>query len=858
MTMFSMKGPEPNDITARSAEPKPYFRPYNQSVTIRRGYVWFLGLIAAMLCRIAAAQTPVPPATPDSTPVGEVKVETRQFGVGSHVRHGELFGVQLVLTDSADKPRKVVVSMGLPDDDGDVVLASRSVTLNPRLPMEIWLYGRMPSPSRTPPAFQVSIREAGDSEDFLAQAIGGRQIAAARVRPITQIDPDEAMFGVVGRRDLGLDAYELRDPGGGLKAIAHEVTRIVRGLDQSMLPDDWRGLSMFDTIVWTEGDPLRLEGNRPQAIREWVNRGGHLVIVLPAVGNSWWDDANPLRDVMPEVEVDRIEDADIRPYRNMLTTPDTDAKLLPTKTTILHTLNPRADAATSDAISVLAGPDGTVVARRLVGTGMVTVVGLNLAEEQLSRAQLVRVEAFWHRVLGGRFADPPEDKNKPTTNYLGGGVYYSDDQIGASISKSAAAGVGVLLALVVFGVYWLVVGPGGWGLLRARNATRHAWVAFALTTGVFTAIAWAGATWIKPKNVRAYHFTILDHVYAQPVQRMRTWAGILLPGYGETTLRVGERDADTTWRQPVTTWSAPPGDAGAQSFPDARAYAVDVQRPETITLPMRATIKETQIDFLGGPRWKGLRPTAQGQEPKLLRRGKVTELTGTLTHEYPGALSEVWFIAVTGQMGEIAWQEQWEKKNFSPVLAKVHGWKVTGTWEPGTERSITQELTDTNVFDARLRDLVPTSGIGSAVLSSGGPDVAQAPNDYLRLSLLNMLAPPLYEESRTFGSAKQAVKRRATHGFDLSRWFTQPCVIVLGIVDDAPMPTPLYVLDGDTERPVASEGRTLVRWVYPLTPEAPIFTGRMLEKPKAAPKTTQESETTDEDEAGFRKPTGGP
>lgn len=798
--------------------------------------MWFLGLMAAVTCRIGMAQTP---SAADPTAVGEVKIETRQFGVGSHVRHGELFGVQLVLTDSADKPRKAVVSLALPDDDGDTLLASRSITLNPRLPMEVWLYGRMPSPSRTPPAFQVSVREAGDSPDTLAQAISGRQIGADRVRIITAVDPDEAMFGVIGTRDMGLDAFELRDPGGGVKQIAHEVTRVVRGIEPSMLPDDWRGLTMFDVIVWNEGDPLRLEGNRPQALREWINRGGHLVVVLPAVGGNWWDDANPLRDLLPEVEVDRIEDADIRPYRHLLTTPDTDPKLLPTKPTIIHAFTPLPDAEPGRAISVINGPDGTVVARRLVGTGMLTVVGLTLVDEQLSRSQLVKAESFWHRVLGGRFSDPPKDPSKIGTNYLGGGSYYSDDQIGASISKSAAAGIGVLLALIVFGVYWLIAGPVGWGVLRARNLTRHAWVTFALTTGVFTAIAWAGATWIKPKEVRAYHFTILDHVYAQPVQRMRTWAGILLPGYGETTLRAGEQDADTTWRHPVTTWSAPPGDAGAQSFPDARAYAVDVLRPETITLPMRATIKETQVDFLGGPRWKGLRPSVQGQEPRIVRRGKTTELTGVLTHEYPAALKEVWFIVSTGQIDEIAWQEQIDKKNYTPLLSRVHGWKLAGDWAPGTERAITQELTDLNLMDSRLRDLVPTVGLGSAVLSSSGPDPAQANNDYLRLSLLNVLAPPLYEESRNFGSSKQFVRRRSTHGFDLSRWLTQPCLIIIGQVDAAPMPTPLYVMTDDSERAVASEGRTLVRWIYPLNGDPPIFTGKTTEKPKPDAKSTQ-------------------
>jgi hypothetical protein len=60
------------------------------------------------------------------------------------------------------------------------------------------------------------------------------------------------------------------------------------------------------------------------------------------------------------------------------------------------------------------------------------------------------------------------------------------------------------------------------------------------------------------------------------------------------------------------------------------------------------------------------------------------------------------------------------------------------------------------------------------------------------------------------------------HGLDLSRWLTQPCVIVIGhlVQEDAgACPVPLTV-DG-TE--IGSRGRTVVRWVYPLPPAPPRF-----------------------------------
>ncbi|MBL8990493.1 MAG: hypothetical protein JNJ48_02810, partial [Phycisphaerae bacterium] len=64
-------------------------------------------------------------------------------------------------------------------------------------------------------------------------------------------------------------------------------------------------------------------------------------------------------------------------------------------------------------------------------------------------------------------------------------------------------------------------------------------------------------------------------------------------------------------------------------------------------------------------------------------------------------------------------------------------------------------------------------------------------------------------------------RRRLTHGSDLGRWFTQPCVIIQGWMGeregDGPCPVPITV-GGE---PVAMSGRTLVRWVYPLAESPP-------------------------------------
>lgn len=64
------------------------------------------------------------------------------------------------------------------------------------------------------------------------------------------------------------------------------------------------------------------------------------------------------------------------------------------------------------------------------------------------------------------------------------------------------------------------------------------------------------------------------------------------------------------------------------------------------------------------------------------------------------------------------------------------------------------------------------------------------------------------------------------HGWDLGRWFTQPSLIVTGVLeidqDDASengMPTPVWI-DG---RKVPASGTTIVTWVYPFAPAPPEY-----------------------------------
>jgi hypothetical protein len=84
------------------------------------------------------------------------------------------------------------------------------------------------------------------------------------------------------------------------------------------------------------------------------------------------------------------------------------------------------------------------------------------------------------------------------------------------------------------------------------------------------------------------------------------------------------------------------------------------------------------------------------------------------------------------------------------------------------------------------------------------------------LGLYEMLEPPAYRRNEAAQSQGVVrVHRLLGREVDLSAWFTRPCVVVTGFLDDTTLPAPLRV-DG---REPSSEGVVMVRLILPLPVE---------------------------------------
>jgi hypothetical protein len=776
---------------------------------------------------------------------GEITISCPWMGVGGVMRSGDWVGLRLGINDSASRPREIIVQISIPDADGDHVEYERSMTTNPGTPQPLWMYVRLPSnfgPSTTLNVTAFEAVESGPVKEGERPPLNpGKVLGIARlVRPVL-CERTEGLIGIVGSRTMGLRAYQGPEQNSMQSAFGgHERARILARLDADSLPDRWMGLAPLDFLVWSDLSPRNVSTEQIAALREWVQRGGHLIVVLPPVAQIWTDEANnPLADIMPRVKVRKQEGVSLEPYGVLIKregiSPITDKEI---SQSVIQTFTPLPDASEQEAMGIIAarpGADGKadwLVVRRLVGSGMVTLVGLDLNSGWMDRHGAPDAELFWHRVLGRRGALILTRDQGSNANILmrSREAVTVDGFIPSLIAKRGQAAAGVLLGFVVFIAYWLLAGPAGFTALKKMGWARHGWVAFVAAAGLFTAVAWGGATLIRPGRTEARHLTILDHVYGQTTDHAKSWFSLLVPDYGQMTVTLGEPMSRerTRFHNALAPWE--PDNNTGEGFTDTRGYRLDCKNPDQTTIPTRATVKQMQADWAGAPPWKMPRPVSADPAVagvlRLADDNAPSYATGSLMHELPGPLTDVVVFVNRGQ--EKLARSYAGASPGASLLADVLSFSI-GTWKPGAENAIDLAKKTPRSRDAkRLSEEYFKDILGRRTDNDGVEVQGEAlANRLAAISFFSQLEPPEIKADFRNAMTTPSAQRKYSHGLDLSRWLTEPCIIVIGQIggagDDQPSPIPLYAGSGASARPLTTAGRTLVRWVYPLPPKAPEY-----------------------------------
>ncbi len=228
--------------------------------------------------------------------VAQTSISIDHFGAGNAFRPGGTTALRVRIQSDLDQPVPGIVQWETINGDGDTVVNSRRLAIPARGGQAVtWLVAELPSRSaaadllRTIWTFRLFEFEDGVRTREIAVA----RIDAASARNIPRpVEQTQGLAMVIGRNNAGLGGFD-RVRGFPTRPGVNEETIVVANVEPAELPDAAAGLSPYEVIVWAANEQRFLPSsidNKPSieaALRTWLERGGHLVILLPATSDPW-------------------------------------------------------------------------------------------------------------------------------------------------------------------------------------------------------------------------------------------------------------------------------------------------------------------------------------------------------------------------------------------------------------------------------------------------------------------------------------------------------------------------------------------------------------------------------------------
>lgn len=730
----------------------------------------------------------------------QLVLDPAYIGIGGVIRPGSWMPTRLVIDNSLGPTRQVVVGWSLKDMDQDTVFAQRKTTLTAGRMQNVWLYAVPPLQTKPKDIWTFWVRDELTGEMLVQGPFQINQVA-----PTTT-----TLIATTGSRSrLGLEPYTQKL--GGTENVPytqHESVYLIRGFQPDQMPDRWFGYDGLNMLIWTPdspdpGSPL-IPPSALQALRQWVMQGGHLVISIPVVGELWT--SSDLADLLPEV--------DMQPIANQLA-----PQFLGLKSDVIELDMMQLTPRPGSDVAILATDDfGKVplIVTQQRGFGRVTLIGIDLSSRQLG--VLPNGAKFWHAIANWQSpAFRPEiikdmlekQTMAPIFNRSAGDM---GTLVGPQVAMKGTYNTALLLAMLLFAAYWLISGPVSFFVLKHKSRERFAWSAFVVTVVVFSIITWSMAMAFRPTNTRVEHFSVIDIDAQQEQVQASSWLSLFVASHDVVDVRIQDNPSSTSNQNLIAAPGFPPVLTGT-GFLDPQSYSFASNAPGDVQIPFRATAKQLAV------RWKAhvADPMPPGYESDKLINGEIELVSqfpkGTLTHHLPKALEATCFIYCPGN-------------GQTPIF-----WRENDPWKPGMSMLIDRRRiavqdrlilrptrSTTNDWGGYLWTLQQNRL--TRLFNNGNEQLQLAPNEIRTnvemLSFYDMLPPPAYWKTATAINLDSPMHYLRSLGreLDWSKLTVFPRLIVIGYMEDAPLPVPMLV----NHKPVKGNGRVAVRWIYHLAP----------------------------------------
>lgn len=383
---------------------------------------------------------------------------------------------------------------------------------------------------------ELAIRFFDEQERWLGERSQGRILPNA---PIALM-PDSTLILTVGQPQgvdqisgvAGFQRTGGTDPGSAeVVIIPIDDDDDEEGEGGERIPENWLGYDGVTALVidTADADALkRFDGEKGEALVDWVKRGGHLV--LGAGGNWEALRRSALEPILPALPVGRervqsLEALDTFAGSNKSITPP---GAPPQSVLKFEEIDKRGGV----PLSVMA--NHPLIVRGPAGFGRVTIIGVDV--DQKIFAEWRDRGLFWVRALDLR-SHRAETVAGPSMG--GGGARFQTTGVTDLASQLRVAleqfpGV----ALVPFGwiaflafLYIVAIGPGDYFFLkRIVGRMELTWITFPLMVAAASALAYYAAQRYKGSDLMINKVDLVDVDQVSGLTRGRSWATLFSPG----------------------------------------------------------------------------------------------------------------------------------------------------------------------------------------------------------------------------------------------------------------------------------------------------------------------------------------
>lgn len=444
-------------------------------------------LVAALLLCVAI----VPTEAAQSSHALSWTVAASLDGV---VKYGEWLPVRATVSN-AGVDRTVEVHAVVPSPEGRTTYV-RSLNLAGGARKQVILYVLPNTFSRR---LEVALIE--DSQPVLE--------ATVAVRPVPY---STFVIGTLTRHPDGLAALE------AVAASAPGAASQVVHLASDDIPERAQGLASLDVIVINGSDTSQLSHSQRQAVADWVQLGGQLV--LGGGSDAQLTLAGLPADLVP-VKVDGTSSLDNLSGLKGLARA---AVRVPGPFVVTAT------SATSRHGRVAARQaDLPLVVQAEVGKGRVTFLALDLASPPFGawEGEL----AFWRRLL-----QPPNARLEGSVTDVAPAQWTDAGMISALTSLPALNLPSVGWLVLLLALYVVMVGPANYLVLRRAGRLEWAWLTVPALTLTFSIGAYGTGYGLRGGEVILHTISVVDTAPGDETAAVRTYVGVFSPGKQNFTI----------------------------------------------------------------------------------------------------------------------------------------------------------------------------------------------------------------------------------------------------------------------------------------------------------------------------------